>query len=454
MRIVSRSATDRRYRRARHTTISGATASVRPMAAGVELETTSIAIGGEGVARDSDGRVVFVEGALAGERVMVEITDAKARFARGIVTEVITSASGRVAPRCPEVEAGCGGCDLAHADAETQLAAKRAMVVDAFVRIGRSEAPAIDDGPFLADHGFRTTVRAIVADGRAGLRRRRSHESLAVRSCRVAHPLVEELLVDGRYGDASEVTIRVGARTGERMVIVSPSAHDVRVPHDVLVVGTDELAAGRHAWIHEEIGGTRFRISAGSFFQTRADGADALVDLVRSGIGPNEPRVLVDLCCGVGLFAATVAAGRVIGVESNRSAVADARENLVGPARGGTTSGAVGSGAGGSRARVVHSKFERWSPSRADVVIADPARTGLGKGGVDAVAATATPRLVLVSCDPASLGRDAGLLAAKGYHPTRCTLVDLFPDTSHLEVVTVFDRAGPDQAGSDGAAAG
>ncbi len=398
----------------------------------VDLETTGVAVGGAGVARDADGRVVFVDGALAGERVRVELTESKARFARGVVREVLEPAAGRVEPRCDEVAAGCGGCDMAHADAATQRVAKATMVRDSFVRIGRLDAPTIDDGPALVDHGFRTTVRAAVADGRAGLRRARSHESLAVRSCRVAHPLVEELLVDGRYGDVGEVTIRVGARTGERMVVVSSgTVTGVHVPDDVIVVSDDELAAGRCAWIHEEVAGRRFRISAGSFFQTRPDGADALVELVQSAMSHASPDVLVDLCCGVGLFGATLDAATVIGVESNRSAVADARlnlETLVAPDRS---------------ARVVHAKFERWTASAADVVVADPARAGLGAAGVATVVATGARRVVLVSCDPASLGRDAGLLASAGYVAGRCTLVDLFPDTSHVEVVTVFDRGEP-----------
>ncbi|MFN8050745.1 MAG: TRAM domain-containing protein [Acidimicrobiales bacterium] len=395
----------------------------------VELEAHGIANGGAAVARDEGGRVVFVEGALPGERVRVELTEQRSSFARGRVVEVLTAAPGRVEPVCPEVGTGCGGCDLAYATHGTQLDLKAQMVADALARIGHVAAPTVGHGPPLAPTGFRTTIRAAVVGGRAGLRRARSNDVVEVRSCRVAHPTVEELLVEGRYGDADEITIRVGARTGERMVVTDGDPSTVVVPDDVVVVGAD----GPVAHVHEVVAGHRFRISPRSFFQTRADGADALVATVTSAVSgsstPGSPGTLVDLCCGVGLFAATVggSAGRVVAVESNRAAVADARHNLA---------------ALGDRVDVVGSTFERWTPVPADVVVADPSRAGLGRAGVSNVLATGAPLVVLVSCDAGSLGRDAGLLVAAGLTLDEVTLVDMFPDTSHVEVVSVFRRGG------------
>lgn len=396
----------------------------------IELDITGTAVGGDGVGRADGGRVTFVPGALAGERVGVELTEERKSFARARLVDIVRPAPGRVRPSCPEVERGCGGCDFSHADADAQFEAKSRMVADSLQRLGRIEQVVdIHHGLALARSGFRTTVRAAVVDGRAGLRRRHSHDWLDVASCAVAHPLVEELLIAGRFGDADEVTIRVGANTGDRMVIVSPAVGDVSVPDDVDVVGVDELLAGRRAWIHEEVGGRRFRISARSFFQTRADGAHALVDTVRAAIvsddGTSAGR-LVDLCAGVGLFSSLVPADSVVAVESNRSAVADARINLAD--RGGAV-------------EIVPTTFEKWTPSSADVVIADPSRSGLGRVGVASVVATGAQRVALVSCDAASLGRDVGLFAAAGYTARKVTLVDLFPDTSHVEAVTELLRS-------------
>ena len=376
----------------------------------LDLVTTGVAVGGAGIARDGDGRVVFVEGALVGERVSVEIVETKKSFRRGRVLDVLEPAPGRVLPSCPEIANGCGGCDLAHASHAAQREMKAAMVADSLRRLGRlADLPDIDPGPDLATTGFRTTIRAAVVDGRAGLRHRRSHDVVTVASCEVAHPVVEGMLVNGRYGDADEVTIRVGADTGEQAVFVGGSEPDE---------GTV---------IHEEIAGRRFRISPRSFFQTRADGAAALVSVVDEAIGPDPTGTLVDLCSGVGLFAATIGDrfDRVVTVESNRSSVADARVNLAHL---------------GDRVAIRSSTFERWTPEPADVVIADPSRAGLGREGVANVAATGAPLMVLISCDAGSLGRDAGLLTAAGYRLDAITLVDLFPNTAHVEVVSTYRR--------------
>lgn len=398
-----------------------------------EVAVTGVAAGGEGVGRLGDGRVVFVRGALPGERVRVTVAEARKRFARGALVEVVEAATGRVAPPCPQVEAGCGGCDWQHVAPAAQRELKGRIVTDALRRIGRVEPPPPDPGPELAPDGWRTTVRAVVDDeDRAGFRLHHAHEPLAVGpgGCLVAHPLVDEILREGIFPPpVREVTIRAGAATGERLVLCTPAAGDSRVPEGVPLVGTDELAGGRRAWIHEVVAGRRWRISAGSFFQSRPDGAGALVDAVVAALGDalTPGATVVDLYSGVGLFAGVLGdrtGGRVVAVESNRSAVADARINL----------------ADLDGARIVRSDVRRWHPSAADVVVADPSRHGLGAEVVPRIGATGASAVALVSCDPGALGRDAGLLAADGWRLGPVRLVDLFPHTSHVEVVTGWIR--------------
>ena len=399
--------------------------------------------GGEGVGRLSDGRAVFVRGALPGEQVRISVSEERKRFARGALVEVVEPAPERVAPPCPQVAAGCGGCDWQHVAPAAQRGLKARIVTDALRRIGRiSEPPPTDLGPELPPEGWRTTVRAVVDDaGRAGFRLHHTHEPLAVGpgGCLVAHPLVDEILREGHFPPpVREVTVRAGAATGERLVVCSPSVGDSQVPDSgsgeppgqagVLLVGADELAAGHRAWIHEVVAGRNWRISAESFFQGRPDGAEALIEAVAAALGDVAPgATVVDLYSGVGLFAGVLGqrtGGRVVAVESNRSAVADARINL----------------ADLDGARIVRSDVRKWHPSTSDVVVADPSRQGLGAEVVTRIGATGASALALVSCDPGALGRDAGLLAAAGWELGSVRLVDLFPHTSHVEVVTGWIR--------------
>lgn len=379
------------------------------------MTPTSMVAGGDAIARDGGGRVVFVTGALPGERVQADVQTEHRNHAMAQVVEVLEPSPNRIAAPCPEIARGCGACQWQHIAIDAQRSYKSDIVVDALRRIGKLEPPHPAPTVELDPWAFRTTVRAAVANGRAGYRRSHSHDTLAVDGCLVAHPLVAELMVDGRYPGAAEVLLRCGARTGERLAAVTPQKGPMTVPDDVRSDHVHELAAGR-SW----------RISAGSFFQTRADGVDALADLVigaADAIGP--AGTAIDLYSGVGVFAGVLAPrGWVVtAVESARSAVGDARANLR-----------------GLDVRVVRGDAMKWTARPADLVVADPSRTGLGRAGVAVVVATGARRAILVSCDPASLGRDAGLLRDAGYELTSVTPVDLFPHTAHVEVVSTFDR--------------
>lgn len=386
----------------------------------VVLEPVAMAAGGAALARAASGRVVFVEGALPGERVLARTTQSRRDFARAVAVDILVPSPDRVAPPCPALAAGCGGCTWQHVGPGAQARLKAGIVVDALRRIGRLPDPPVPGVQPLGGPALRTTARLAVSPaGRAGHRPRHGAGAVETDACLTAHPLLEELIVAGRYPGAVEVLLRVAVATGERLVRVDGEATGVRVPAGV-VVGD--------GFVHEAVAGRQFRVSAASFFQPGPVVADALAAAVAAAAGDAlvDGGVLVDAYAGVGLFGSVLGAARgarVIAVEEDPSAVADARVNLA-----------------DLDARVVESEVGRWRPRRADVVVADPARPGLGRPGVATVAATGAPRLVLVSCDPASLGRDTALLAAAGYRLAAVTLVDAFPHTFHVETVSRFDR--------------
>jgi 23S rRNA (uracil1939-C5)-methyltransferase len=333
-----------------------------------------------------------------------------------------------VEPPCPFVAEGCGGCDWQHLAPADQRAQKAGLVAERLRRALGEERP-VEPGPALPAEGHRTTVRGVAIGGRFAFRRRSSHDLVAIDPCLVVHPLLAELVADGRFPDG-EVVLRAGARTGERLVVVGGDPDLVQVPGGVRVAGAAALEAGKRAWYHEEVAGRTWRISARAFFQARPDGAEALVELVGAALADGPAGGLADLYGGVGLFAGTVGAraeGRVTLVEQNPSSIADARINVK-----------------PDGVRVVQADVGRWKVGRVGAVVADPPRIGLGRAGVRAVAATQAARVALVSCDLDALGRDAKGLHAAGYRLERASLVDLFPHTSHVEVVTSWacDGAG------------
>ena len=390
----------------------------------IEVRAERMVAGGSALCRDADGRIVLVDGALPGERLSVEVEDEGDSLGR--LAAVLERAPGRVDPPCPFVAQGCGGCDWQHAAPDVQSEMRLEIVTDALRRLGRLRDAVVRPGPPIGAERSRNTLRLAVDDGRLGLRARRTNDVVPVDDCLVVVPGIAELLVPGVVdpGSATEVTLRVADGTGERLLLAEPTAEGVLAPEDVAVIGADELAAGRRRWFFAEVAGHRLRVSASSFFQTRGSGAEALVAIVAEQLDGAPEGTFVDLYGGVGLFAVTVAGDRrIVLVERSAAAAADARQNLA-----------------GRPAKVIAKPVERWRPVPAAVVVADPARAGLGKAGVQRTVATGAARVVLISCDAASLGRDTAALVAAGYDHVESVVVDMFGHTGHVEVVTRFDR--------------
>jgi 23S rRNA (uracil1939-C5)-methyltransferase len=394
----------------------------------VRIRPERFVAGGEALARDADGRVVFVRGAVPGEDVTAAVIEEHGDWARGVVETIHEAAPDRVVPPCPHRREGCGGCDWMHVAEPAQLPAKLTIVADALRRTGKLGDAVVRAGGSVPARGYRTTIRVVGdAEGRAAYRKERSNDTVSASGCLVAHPRLVEILDSIVVSPGIEVTLRVSASTGEVTALWDAGSGAVSgLPSDV--------ATGPQATLTEVIAGHPLRVSAPSFFQSGSAAAELLVERVRSAAPElTGARRVLDAYAGVGLFAvaATSPDTHVVAVESSRSAVADCRENL-----------------GDRRARVERRQVAEWRPKPResfDVVIADPARTGLGKPGARAVAAAAAPVVVLVSCDPVSLARDAALLRHHGYIHESTEVIDLFPGTHHVEAVTRFVRA-PDAA--------
>lgn len=389
------------------------------------LRPERIAAGGDAIARQNSGRVVFVSGAIPGELVRATVTEAKRDYGRAVVEEILEPSPNRVVPPCRFVAAGCGGCSWQHIDHGAQRELKRTIVSEALRRNGGIVDAVVDLGEELSPWGFRTTLRmATTSVGRLAYRRHASHELVEIDECLVAHPRLAQVIAEGRFPGATEVVLRCSSTTVEIAASAWPTeANDTAIVPDGVTVGA-------RARITETIEDVSLQISARSFFQTRSDGAAALVRTVRELSAPAPAGLVIDAFGGVGLFAATVRPeSEVVVIDTSSSSCNDARRNLR-----------------KRRSSILQIDVASWKARRAALVIADPARAGLGAGAATALASAAAPVVVLVSCDPASLARDAKLLASHGYRHARSVVVDLFPHTSHVEVVTQFIRTVPDQA--------
>lgn len=396
------------------------------------MTISAMATGGAGVTRLDDGRVVFVQGAVQGDEVRLNLTRQKRRFVHAEVAEVVHSSPKRRIATCRHIRNGqCGGCDWAHIDHSAQLTFKEQIVREQLERLGGITTADIKSVEHVSSAHLagRTTVRATLRNGKASFLKRRSHNTFTLKECAAVHPWIQEVLLNADFGDGSKVTIRVGSATSELIIITDGSAQSVDlIGLDMGLLGDVHIQIcelNQLAYHHEIIAGHPWRISSRSFFQTSAVGAETLVATVKSVYErPSQiPLERVgDLYGGGGLLAAAAPNNIVVSVESNPYSSADARVNLA------------------DHIDVVNEDVLKWKPVQLDCVIADPAREGLKRGGVETIAATKAKRVILISCDPASLGRDTALLVEAGFSYVDSQLVDMFPDTSRIEVVTHFER--------------
>lgn len=380
--------------------------------------------GGEALAHGADGRIVFVRGGIPGDEVVAVTTERTPDWSRAVVQSVVEPGPDRVEAPCPQRRRGCGGCDWQELAVPSQLPAKIDIVRDAFRRTARLPDAALTAGRSVPAEGYRTTIRVVGdGDGRPGYRADRSHDIVPATGCLIAHPTLRSLLDRIVVPEGAEVTLRVSAATGAVVARWDRRAGEVGgLPADV--------AIGPHAVLHEDVAGHRFRVSAGSFFQSGPAAAELLVDAVRRAAPElRVARTVLDAYAGVGLFAlaATDPSSKLITIESSRSAVDDARVNLA-DRDASIELGQVG-------------RWRRGRRQRIDVAIADPARSGLGRPGVGALGSAEAPVVVLVSCDPVAAARDAALLLQQGYRHDGTEVLDLFPHTHHVECVTRFVRS-------------
>jgi tRNA/tmRNA/rRNA uracil-C5-methylase (TrmA/RlmC/RlmD family) len=428
-----------------------------PLRAGdlVDLTVGEAAHGGWCVARPEPGhgQVIFVRHALPGERVKAVITQRTSKLARADAVEIVEAAAARVRPPCPQARpGGCGGCDWQHASLPAQRALKAAVVSQQLRRIAGIEREVTVE-PVAGDRdglGWRTRVRfAVRSDGTAGLHKHRSHEVVDVGGCPIAHPLVGAADVTGQsWPGARWVEICTAPVSGDRAVTVSGPGGRQLPPRGraeaVSRRGRDGMpTAPDGGYLRQHAAGRDWRVNAAAFWQVHPGAADALAAAVLDALRPEPGDVALDLYCGAGLFAGLLAeavgpTGAVIGMEQDRLAVRDARHNLRGTPWARMHCGDTGA------------LLARHGLSDASLAVLDPPRTGAARPVLDLLCgpppsesgvAARLRRIAYVSCDPATLARDLGLLRERGWDLRALRAFDAFPMTHHVECLATLDRS-------------
>ncbi len=437
----------------------------------IELTAEKMVFEGKALARDQRF-VYFIEGALPGERVRAAIYRRKKQFAEGRVEQVLAPAPFRVTPDCP-LFGNCGGCTFRHCAYPDQLRLKQEVLAESLFQVPGA-AGCLEPIVGMADPQYyrnKMTFTFGVAGGRvvAGLHPRGNfREILLTNVCRLQSPESNAVLdrvlefvnarrvpvFDDRTGQGRlrNLVIREGKHTGQRMVQVitlgvAPELADLPAALgplcDTLLVGIDAHPNGPafpHEWrvlsgvgsIEERLNGLVFPIGPDTFFQTNTLQAEQLFQYVATLAGATRPNIALDLYSGVGTIAMHLdgIAGMVVGMESNPESVKIAEENI-------------------RRNHLDHIRLvcaavenagEQMLPGSADLVVVDPPRPGLHRRALDRICAIAPPRIIYVSCNPATLARDLNLFTTAGFRLVSVRPFDMFPHTFHVEAVALLER--------------
>lgn len=348
----------------------------------IDLPITDVAFGGKGVARH-EGKVYFIPFVIPGERVRARVVRDKKKFAEAELLEVLEPSPDRVEPPCPYF-GQCGGCAYQHLAYPAQLAIKQRQVEQTLRRVGRlEEVPMRPIVPSPAEYGYRNRIRVHVEGGCTGFFAHGSHNLVDIEQCIISVPAVNE------------------------------SLHDLR--QSSVPVGDYTLTArGR-----------------GEFFeQTNTEVAIAMVEAVRACVSEGR-QLVVDAYCGAGFFARRLVdkAERIVGIEENQYAVEYAKR----------TAGEREQYVGGDVAVHLGEVLAGAESARTTVVL-DPPAAGISPRVGDLLLGNPPAEIVYVSCDPATLARDLGLLCRSTYRLESVTPLDMFPQTAEVEVVAHMVR--------------
>jgi 23S rRNA (uracil1939-C5)-methyltransferase len=423
------------------------------------LRIDSLDAEGRGVARNAEGKVVFVEGALPGEEVDFQVLRKKSAFEIGRLTRVLGGSSSRQTPRCPHFGV-CGGCSLQHTDARTQMAAKQRWLEENLARIGKVQPETMLPIVYGEDWHYRRRARLgaryVPKKGGAmvGFREKRSSYITDMRECHVLPDHISRLILPLREL-VEQLSIR--ARLPQIEVAVGDNATVLVVRHLDPLTDQDlsrlkEFAEKQdiHVWLQPggpesahpfhpgdsalyydlpEFG-VRVAFRPTDFTQVNQGVNRVLVARAVRLLDPQAGERVADLFCGLGNFSLPLArrGAAVIGFEASRELVERARANA----------SMNGLAAQFEQADLFRTGIEAFGPF--DKLLIDPPREGAVEI-IKALPATWPRRIVYVSCDPATLARDAGVLVhAKGFGMAAAGVVNMFPHTAHVESIALFER--------------
>ncbi len=402
------------------------------------LNMTDFAYGGAVIGRDKRKRPVFVQGAIPGEKIQAVVFKDKGRYAHANLVNIIHPAEERVQAPCPHFDL-CNGCHYQHMTYETQLRAKREVVHDQLMRIGKLKKPKVlpvlpnpKPWSYAIEMSFSPSE-----DGRLGLWSAKMRQVMPIETCPILHPRLLELFqdIDMHLKGLRKLTLRIDSSENMMATLevdeVEPPELEVDFPVSVAIVLPDRTAASLigEPYLEQEIKEHTFRVSPGCFFQPNWAGAELLIDAVLTYAGLTGNEFVVEAYSGVGMLTAFLAAEaqELIAIEVNDDAVADFVANLDYL----------------DNTKLYHGMVEEALgvvDKRPDSLVVNPGKGGLAAPVINSIKTISSPRLIYVSSELSTLARDAKKLSRAGYRLLEVQPIDIRPQTYYVDTVSLWKK--------------
>jgi 23S rRNA (uracil1939-C5)-methyltransferase len=422
----------------------------------VKVHIDSVAFKGYGVGRIR-GKVVFIPYTVTGDEAWIEMTEEKKKYSMGRLIQVVEPSPWRVNPPCPYF-GSCGGCQWQHIDYSTHGELKKEILGGILQRIGRlKEIPFISVTSSPKPYGYRVRIQLKVKGKAMGYHQERSHQIVDIDHCPISHPLVNQIIRKLREALAAllpmeEIEINVSQEEERGVLLFHPHPYDQRIEYfareflqnqpilrGIAIARKDGLNLSGDPSLNftiplgqeREERNLKFRISPGSFFQVNPGQNQTLIQTVLQFSEVNKESRVLDLYAGVGNLTLPLAtsAKEALGIEENRMAIEDARFNAE---RNGIRNCDFIQGR-------VEDVLMSWKRKKPDLIVLDPPRTGC-KTILDQVIRLKPQKIIYVSCEPATFSRDLQLFSERGYCLQKLGLIDMFPQTFHMEVVSLLQK--------------
>ncbi len=421
-----------------------------------QVNIESVAFRGYGVAR-IHGKVVFIPHTVTGDRVWIEITEEKKTYSKGRLINIIDPSPWRVSPQCPSFGV-CGGCHWQHIDYLNQCNIKRKILEDLLKRIGGlNEITSHSVIPSVQPYGYRVRVQLKARGKRLGYFQEKSHHVVDIQTCPIAHPLINQLLSLIRksflpFTQTEGIEIHVSPDENKGVILlpyISFNQESEKFFEEILknhpifkgiaigqkegaiLLGDPSLNFKIPLNLGEEERTLNIRVSPGSFSQVNPMQNRRLIQTILQWMEVDKIERALDLYCGIGNLTLPIGAKgvkRVWGIEENQMAIQDARFNA--------------ESNGIRNFKFIQGKVEdvlkSWKRVDFDLILLDPPRMGC-KAILDHLVALKPQRLIYVSCEPTTFARDLRLLTKSGYSLQRLELIDMFPQTYHMEVIGLLE---------------